>query len=288
MDINKDLRKLERQLEQLVKLTERKLGKQYAALAKEIRHKLSDYASKYDLTYEELNKYGRLEKLQQEIAEITRKHTLPIAREIRKSTRDSVILGYETTLDALGEATGRTLRGVLNPDVINAIEQSPHSGLKLNERLQGRRAEIEQQIRATITQGIYRGEPYKEMAKNLLITLEGDTAKAMRIVRTESHRAVEAGKFQACLRGQAQGVQQMKWWASAFDERTRVHHAWMGHNYAKDNMIPLESEFENPETGGKGLGPGQMNNPSDDINCRCSSLIEIIAVGKQEVEPKKE
>jgi len=83
LDINKDFRQLEKQIDRMLNGKEKVIGKHYANLLKEIRHKLSDWDVKHGLSYEELNKYGRLEKLEKQVADIVRKGTTPVSREIR-------------------------------------------------------------------------------------------------------------------------------------------------------------------------------------------------------------
>jgi len=283
LDINKDFRQLEKQIDRMLNGKEKVIGKHYANLLKEIRHKLSDWDVKHGLGYGELNKYGRLEKLEKQVADIVRKGTTPVSREIRSGVREGLTTAYQKTTDAIGEATGRKIRGVLKPETMKAIEQSPHSGLKLNERLQARRAETELKIRETLKSGIYRGESYKDIAGKLKDELDITAGKSMRIARTETHRAMETGKYESLQHAQNQGVQQMKWWLNSGDERVRDSHEHMGQKYSKDNMIPLDEDFVNDLTGGRGPHPGALNTPEDDIHERCLMMVEIIAVGKKKV-----
>ncbi len=281
MSIESDFRKLSRQVDRLVKQGERNIGRHYAGLLKDVQHNMADWFAKYadadgKLNYSDLQKYDRISKLEKELRDTLKQGTALVAKEIRDVTRQGIITSYDGVVKSVGENAGKTIRGVLDPKKINNIMQNPFSGLTLNERLSLRRADIEVRIRETITQGLSRGETYKTMADRLKVELENDAVKAMRIVRTETHRTVEAGKHEALQGANKQGVPMKKWWMMSFDERVRDSHAWMGHNYAQDNMIPFDEDFENPATGGKGPHPGMMGTASDDCNCRCNMMIELI------------
>ncbi len=291
MSLESDYEKLSRQVDRLIKSGERNIGKQYAAVLKDTRHELSDWFAKYSdedgkLNYADLQKYNRIDKLEKNIQEKIRKGTVPIAREIRDTTKKSLTTAYTGTVNALSNHSGRTIRGVLDDRKIQNIMQNPLSGLKLNDRLSVRRGEVEVKIKETITQGLTRGETYKQMSDRLKDEFQMSAGKANRIIRTEAHRTLETGKYEAAVRAQKQGVKQKKWWMSSFDERTRTSHLWMGHNYAQDNMIPLEEDFVNPETDGSGPTPGEMGTAADDINCRCKMMTELVMV-EEEATPVK-
>ncbi len=281
MTLESDFKKLSRQVDRLVKGGERNIGRQYASLLKTLRHEMSDWFAKYSdadgkLHYSELQKYDRIEKLEKNLREKIRKGTVPVAKEIRDTTRKSLTTAYTGTIKSVGEHSGRTIRGVLDPKKLQSIVQSPHSGLKLNERLQMRRGEVERRIRETLTQGLVRGESYKDMAGRLKNELEGDAAKAMRIVRTESHRVTETSKHEALEHAHNQGVEMKHWWLDSSDLRVRDSHEHMGKKYSKDNAIPFEEDFVNDLTGGQGPHPGAMGTPEDDIFCRCKEMVIMV------------
>ena len=283
MSLEREFDKLDKQINRLLNDSEKEIGKKYSAMLRELRHKVSDYFAEYAdtddaLTLQAMQKYNRLDKFNKEIAELARKNYTPVAREIRKGIRSSLTTSFDQTTGAVGEAAGRTIRGVLKQETVNEIVQTPHSGLKLNERLQRRRADVTQRIRETLTQGMNRGERYSTMSKRLQREIEVDAPKAERIIRTESHRVQEEGKRKGIEHATKQGVQMVKWWKDSSDERVRDQHEHMGQKYSKENAIPTDEDFVNDLTGGSGPAPGQLGVAEDDIFCRCLAIYEVVEV----------
>ena len=280
MSLERDFDQLDRQIDRLLRGTERSVGKEYNKMLRELRRLISDYFAEYAdaddrLTLQEMMKYDRLEKLNRKVAKLTREQYTPIAREIRKGLRSSLTTAFDSTKEAVGEAAGRTIRGVLKDETINEILQTPHSGLKLNRRLQRRRADVIDRIQETLTQGMRDGERYRSMATRLKTELEDDMVKAQRIIRTEGHRVQEEGKRKSLEHASNQGVKMVKWWKNSGDERVRDKHEHMGEKYSQDNAIPFEDDFINDISGGRGPAPGQLGTPEDDINCRCVAIYEV-------------
>ena len=280
MSLDRKFSDIDKKIDGILGNTERQIGRQYAKLNREIRHLLSDYFAEYEtegsLKYETMAKYNRMENFEKKIRDKIRKEgTTPIAREIRKGLRSSVSTAFDETKSGVEEAAGRKIQGTLKRDTINEIIQTPDSGLKLNDRLQRRRADVIDRVRETLTQGMTRGETYKQMTDRLKEELERDTEKAYRIVRTEGHRVQESGKHKCLEHAKNQGVKMKKWWDDAGDERVRDKHAHMGEKYSKDNAIPFEENFVNDVSGGEGPHPGRMGTAVDDIHCRCQMRIII-------------
>ncbi len=114
------------------------------------------------------------------------------------------------------------------------------------------------------------------MSSRLKETLEGDVVKARRIVSTETHRVMEKSKSEAAEYASNQGVKMMKYWVSSQDEAVRSSHEDMADKYDKDNAIPVDEDFVNDETGGKGPAPGQLGVAEDDIHCRCIAVYIVV------------
>jgi len=249
-------------------------------MLKEIRAALQKAYDRYSLadgslTYSQMARYGRIDILNADIEEITRKYTGRVAGEIRSGLRKTVTTSFEGTRGALEEAAGRKIRGILKPEIISEILQNPISGLSLNEHLAVRRYETITTIRQEMTRGLVRGDRYRDISSRLQNSLEIDAGKATRIVRTEAHRCMEAGKKVSLDNAANQGVELRKWWKDSADERVRSGHRHMGKKYSKENAIPYDEDFVNDLTGGTGPHPGALGTAEDDINCRCIMVIEI-------------
>jgi hypothetical protein len=271
---------LDKQMARLTRVAEWEVGRQYGLMLKEIRAVLQKAYDRYSLadgslTYSQMARYGRIDILNADIEEITRKYTGRVAGEIRSGLRKTVTTSFEGTRGALEEAAGRKIRGILKPEIISEILQNPISGLSLNEHLAVRRYETITTIRQEMTRGLVRGDRYRDISSRLQNSLEIDAGKATRIVRTEAHRCMEAGKKVSLDNAANQGVELRKWWKDSADERVRSGHRHMGKKYSKENAIPYDEDFVNDLTGGTGPHPGALGTAEDDLNCRCIMVIEI-------------
>jgi uncharacterized protein with gpF-like domain len=249
-------------------------------MLREIRRVLQKTYDRYSLadgtlTYSQMVRYGRIDKLNAEIDTIINAHATGVASEIRGGLRKTVVTSFDQSHQAIEKVAGRTIRGVLKPETVTEILQNPISGLKLNERLAVRRYETITIIRQEMTRGLVRGDRYRDIAGRLQTALEIDAGKANRIVRTEGHRCMEAGKKASLDAAAKGGVSLLKWWKDSDDERVRSGHRHMGRKYSKENAIPYDEDFVNDLTGGVGPHPGALGTAEDDINCRCVMVIEV-------------
>ena len=278
--MEKALLRLDKQIVRLTRVAEQVVGRHYGQMLREILAVLQRTYDRYSLadgtlTYSQMVRYGRIDTLNTDIEEITRKYSRLVAGEIRTGLRKTVTTSFEGTRGALEEAAGRKIRAILKLETVNEILQNPVSGLSLNERLAVRRYETITTIRQEMTRGLVRGDRYRDIAGRLQNSLEIDAGKATRIVRTEAHRCMEAGKKVALDRAADQGVKVRKWWKNSDDERVRSGHRHMGRKYSKENAIPYDEDFVNDLTGGVGPHPGALGTAEDDINCRCIMVIEV-------------
>lgn len=276
MSIDTDFVKLSKRIDRLRHTYEKRAASEYRVLYRDVQGVLGKYATKYadaggKLTFAELQKYDRLQKLEKELKNTIRKHHIEIAKEIRGATRASLVTAHAGTMDIIGTEAGRKIRGILNKETIAAIMQSPHTGMKLNDRLEWRRAELIRTTQETMVRGLVAGERYETIARSLKDVFEGDLNKTITIIRTESHRAHEKGKAEAVDRATSQGVTMTKTWISSKDERVRDDHIGMD-----GQTVPVDEDFVAPD-GSRGPHPGEMGSAAQDINCRCTVAYRVVA-----------
>ncbi len=272
------------QTDKIMLMGEQAVGKQYAGMLKEIRGVIREAYDQYALEdvgedstpHSEMAKYNRQDKLNKEVNEIVLKYTSGIAKDIRSTLRKTVTNSFDHSRVAVETIAERTVRGILKPETVTSILQNPISGLPLNERLGARRHDTLIQIREELTRGLIRGDRYQDISARLQRTLEIEAGKAYRIVRTESHRCMEAGKKESLDSAARQGITLVKWWKNSDDERVRPDHIFMGKKYSRENAIPWDEDFVNDRTGGVGPHPGALGTAEDDIHCRCVSIVEVV------------
>jgi len=275
----------------------REAGGNYSQLSREIKLYLAkvfeDYAEPDGtLSYTKLAKYKRLDHLKDEIdTYISKRKTLidnttrRCMGEIYKNTFKEEIHGVKAVLDRIPGY--REVPPIKFPK--EAI-QSDLSGLTLNERLRAHRGDIIRRINTELTQGIHRGDPYSTMARNISDVIEGDFVKATRIMRTEGHRVTEAARYDVLEKVHKDTpYKMMKKWVSSRDERVRGYpggkypNAIARHDLMDKQTVPIDEDFYNEKTGGKGPYPGALGVAEDDINCRCTVVYTTVIEDKEEV-----
>lgn len=273
---------LKKRLERATEGKERDVAKRYAFLFREINSLLSDYYRKYEidgkLTYLEMVKYQRLEKMLKEINELINESEKTLRNEIRRHLREQFSESYYQTSFIL-ETTAQAKIGypALRNEVIDEAININFTGLTLNERLSKRRADLIYSMRETITRGLIEGQTYRGMANIIKGQLEGDLVKAQRIVRTEAHRIREAASLNSVKFAESKGIIMKKTWNTVKDERVRSNHARLdGKTLSIDELFKID--------GYEAEAPGQFGFPEMDINCRCYLTYEIVDVKKPQHE----
>jgi hypothetical protein len=252
-------------------LLEKELIAEYKKALKVLKKEIGKYYEKYDMTYQEMNKYNRLKNLKKTMELQVGK----LAKSTGKSMRGGLGEIYRRMYYATGYAMEKGVQAKLgytmvDPAVVSASIQNPISGLTLNERLRENERQVIIKVKAAVTQGLMiPGTTYGDMVGNLTKVFEGDLNKALRVARTETHRCQEIARRESIEHAERQGVKGRYMWNASLDGRTRDSHASMDGKYAdKDGYFTLPS-------GIKTKGPGLTGIASEDINCRCDIIYVI-------------
>jgi SPP1 gp7 family putative phage head morphogenesis protein len=254
--------------------------KLYKQILKLYLHVLQKYYLEYEvdglLTFEEMSRYGRLDKLETDSIRISK----DLYREIKKSLivhLDEVYKeSYYTTAWAIESESLVKLRyGSISAKTIQESIQNNFTYLKLNERLEKNRNEIILKLRDIITQELVKGSTYKTMSKRVQEVFEGDIVKAMRVVRTESGRLKEKAKLDSANVADDSGIVMEKTWRTLSDERVRDKHTSLDYI-----TIHAKGVFEIDDD--KAQAPKMFAKPENSINCRCFLTYSI-----KSIEPNK-
>lgn len=274
---------LNRRIGQLLKGSERDIAKHYAQLMKDIRLLLSEYYAKFErggeLTIEEMAKYKRLEKLNNELKTMFKYSYEDIHETINRVLEDVFEEGYYLTAWGISNEVDKHIPMPSTAEMVIASVNNPISGLTLSERLEKNRNEIEWKIRETVTKGVAEGTTYGRLSNDLKKVLDNDKVKAHRIVRTEVHRVSEEGKQASRLHAHKLGILQNKKWASMKDERTRTSHEQLD-----GQEVPLDEPFE--IRGLQAMQPGGFGVAKEDINCRCITTTEIVGIANNDLKER--
>lgn len=274
--------KLKKSLEKASLRKEKDIAKRYAALYQEINQTISKYVSRYEkdglLTYHEMAKHNRLEKLLKDVNKLINGADTGLRNEIHGHLRSQFKESYYQSAFIL-ETGSKAKLGytTVKDEVLDAAINNNFNGLTLNERLSKRRGDLIYSMRESITRGLVEGQTYRGMANIIKDELEGDLVKANRIVRTESHRIRESGGLESVLHAKSKGVIMTKTWNTVSDERVRDRHA-------KLDGVTIDADEQFEVNGYKADAPTLFGVAELDINCRCFLSYEIVKVEKPEHE----
>ena len=276
---------LQKKAKQLIRRTDkqereliRELQKQYSKSLIEVRKKVSEVYSKHSddgiLTYAQMQKYNRLKVLEKSIVD----ELNGLYKETGKSLNLKLGQLYEDSYLFTGfsletEAQAKLNFSILPKDQIKEAVQNPISGLTLNDRLAKNRFEIITKTREQLTQGLIQGESINKMAKRIKDVYEGDINKSVRIARTETNRVRNAGTIRGYEKAEAMGLEFDKIWLATLDNRTRDSHQALDGQKADKNGLFHSNGFSAEAPGGFGVA-------SEDINCRCTTRVELRDVAK--------
>jgi len=287
-NLNKSAELIEKLLDAQIDGSEKVIAKRYAKLLNEIRLELSKVFEQYEkdgvLTYSEMAKYDRLHKFLSTVNHLLSVNYKDVKTVVYGALESIYKEGYYRTAWAIEtDSLSKLAYAAVTADVVTAMIENPISGLTLSQRLEKNRTNIIYTIQQEITRGLVEGNTYSTMAKRLKESIEVDASKAMRIVRTEAHRASQSGQLESAVEATKKGVVMLKEWGSMEDERVR--HGKSNHRKLDGEKIPVNDLFDDGLS--KGLAPGQLmgaKSASSNINCRCVLFYSIDKITKPDAK----
>lgn len=129
---------------------------------------------------------------------------------------------------------------------------------------------IRRALTRELLQGILLGESIPKIAERIQNIAEKNLNDSVRIARTETTKAENAGRLDSFKQAEKQGLKIKKVWSSTIDNRTRMSHAKLN-----GEERDLEEEFSNGC-----MYPGKGGTASEVVNCRCSMTTEFVGLEK--------
>ena len=258
-----------KRLDELIAQSEREVDELLGKRLKEILATLSNMYSKFvesdESSYTDLNKYNRLAKELERIAQQLNKDYKQIVKQIEMSQQRIYVEQYLMAAYLFqvyqGTEDGFTLP---SEDVIAAALANPIELLRLPKILEVHRNETIRKIQIEISQSLLAGEGYFKMAKRLENAIGISQNKARTVARTEGARAMS-------IADEAVTEEMRKYadiecvWLSTLDTRTRHEHRKLdGQKADADGYFHFK--------GMKAKGPTMWGVAKMDINCRCVKI----------------
>ncbi|MDK3667898.1 phage minor head protein [Staphylococcus pseudintermedius] len=261
-------------IERLLQQVEKELEVLFAERLKVIKQELAEMYVKYEsddphVTWTEFNKYNRLNKQLERIADMMTGDYREVAKAIKKTQQNVYIEQYMMSLFLYEMASQTSMQfDIPTADIIKKAIEQPIEFIKLVPTLQKHRSEVLKRLRVHITQGILSGEGYARTAKAISDDLGMSKAQALRVARTETGRALSQANLDSAHVAQDNGFKMMKRWFATKDTRTRDTH-----RHLDGKSIPLNENFKS--SGCIGQAPKLfvgVNSAKENINCRCKLL----------------
>ena len=127
-------------------------------------------------------------------------------------------------------------------------------------------------VNRIVRDGLDEGLSIGQMQEQLMSSPQFSASRALRIARTETTRSVSAGSLQAYQAAANLGLNIRVEWLTARDGGERHPSAMGGDGKPLDGQtIELGGVFI-LDDGASGSGPGDLGEPSHDINCRCTTI----------------
>ena len=244
----------------------------YKITVANIKSQLAEVFEKYSidgaLTRQAMNKYGRLIKLEKEIAEAMHKLT----GETIKLTKSSIVNIMNSEYYSAGAIVQNGYDLALNlpllsTDILNANIQNSMSLIKwdASEKIWSDKYIFD--IRNHINSGINQGWGYSQIANNITHSGILTRNRIARIVRTETHRAQSIARNISMEDSKAAanrlGIAMEKFWISDLLPTTRDAHSELDGKVADEHGVFHVQGMTTEYPGGFGIA-GQ------DINCHCT------------------
>lgn len=239
---------------------------EYSRFIKEVEKTINDLAPK---AYDEIRK---------------------ISEEMYKVAFDGVVKAVDKSKNA--KALHENLKGIkVKPEVLKRNVENPVKGLTLSKVLESNRKQIIYDIRQEINSGLIVGDRFETMAKRIANKTNMSYRKAIRIVRTEAHRATESGSNDASneiydkMKNSDHDIVMVKIWHSKKDSHVR-HTSKASHQEMDGQIVLQDEEFElysgSHKNGKTTPSPCQSGIACQDINCRCRASRDIMTIAEFE------
>jgi SPP1 gp7 family putative phage head morphogenesis protein len=142
-------------------------------------------------------------------------------------------------------------------------------------------------VKSAIQQGIIQGKSMGKISADVKESLGTATNNSLRIARTETQRAINAGAVESTRYAENNGVKVKKMWLATKDDRTRDTHREMDGQMAEAEGPDGEMYFKLP-SGVLTLAPGQSGVAEEDINCRCTYIDVVEGYEPQFISTRNE
>jgi len=269
---------LKADLKKLTAISGRKTEQQLIAYQKEIvnQYKIALIKMKAELAsyYEQNLSTQRLTGLIESIEQILNEAGINGINITAKGISKSANFNYDSNLKNLEATLGVLLSfAVLEPNVLNSlVANNKFSKISWQAKGIDNINSATRTIKNNIFQGVIQGKNYEVVAKQITRQMNIAVSDALRIVKTEVHRASNEARIMSMKKSQTAaqqlGYTSVKVWNGG-ESFPRNHDSMNGISVSIDDQFTLPSGFSTD-------GPSLSGNPGDDVNCGCYLTFELL------------
>ncbi|MDT2737656.1 ADP-ribosyltransferase [Enterococcus pseudoavium] len=268
------MQQLDKWQKELDRLTQKKYNKTNSELFNTYRQSLIDIKKKlyqYTQAYPNLSFSSRLEverlfHVAAEIDGILSQSYGTIEDTIKNHSASEAEQGYYGVWYALEQSENILLEmPLINHEYVTNLVNAPVAGKRLSKRLYQQRNELAKNVTNNIINGLFAGDSYAKIAKQVSNATEATYKQALRIVVTEGGRTSSVTQQQSSEKAKSLGVDMQKRWLSTLDKKTRHDHRELD-----GQTVDIEDDFH--VNGHKAKQPRMFGIAKEDVRCRCTSI----------------
>ena len=233
----------------------------------DIKKKLYQYTQAYpNLSFSSRLEVERLFHVATEIDTILSQSYGAIEDTIKNHSASEAEQGYYGVWYALEQSQGILLQmPLINHEYVANLVNAPVAGKRLSKRLYQQRSELAKNVTNNIINGLFAGDSYVKIAKQVSDATEATYKQALRIVITEGGRTSSVTQQQSSEKAKSLGVNMQKRWLSTLDGKTRHDHRELD-----GQTVDIEDDFH--VNGHKAKQPRMFGIAKEDVRCRCTSI----------------
>jgi hypothetical protein len=220
-------------------------------------------------------KYGRFDKLTEEVKGITKKGLLTDISNLEYHGKRVYELQYTGDAWVYQQGYGLPITGGVKVPLVAKAVYSDFYGRSFEDTLRKNWALYADDILAGITRELNQGHSYTQMAKVIQARTDRSYADSLRVSATEAHRIQAMASVDTDALLDELEIPFRKIWVATVDNVTRDDHAQMDGEEADEDGA--EGIFTLPD-GARGLAPGLTGTPQNDIRCRCDYVKSIAGI----------
>lgn len=172
--------------------TNKKMDKVYRDMYKEVVSEIMAILQRYgngdEVTFEMVNKLGRLERIEKQIYEILDKYAKQEAELIREMLSEYFKESVELQTHALSEFVGEKMRHTFNEKAVNMAINFPWDAYNFDKRIRESKRRLAWSLNEIIVNGLIHGKSIHKMTKELSDKVQMSRRRAETVIRTESSR----------------------------------------------------------------------------------------------------